>query len=176
MRRTQATFAALLALCEYSNGMMMYFKAVRASQGACMSLCSPVPMSSRFPTSSNAGVVAQPVVRAAVFVNPHNGMTFFYNDPHKTVPRDATTASLETAQACICSDADPRPDATLTVTYNCYHQALYGNCDAEFMSGALEELVETDGAWRFRRSVGCRGGVVQCWDGQTCGCLVCAGG
>ncbi|KFM27896.1 hypothetical protein F751_5461 [Auxenochlorella protothecoides] len=91
------------------------------------------------------GAVCLCGVHAAVVVNTHNGMTFFYNDPHKTVPRTATVASLETAEECICSDADPRSDDTLTVTYNCYHQALFGNCEAEFMKGALEELVESDG-------------------------------
>lgn len=95
--------------------------------------------------TTGTGAVCLCGVHAAVVVNTHNGMTFFYNDPHKTVPRTATVASLETAEECICSDADPRSDDTLTVTYNCYHQALFGNCEAEFMKGALEELVESDG-------------------------------
>lgn len=99
------------------------------------------------PYAHRAGALVATAVQAAtVIVNPHNGMTFFYNEPHKTVPRDAEVASLETAVDCICSDADPR-DESLLVTTNCYHQALYGNCQAEFMSGALEELVEADGGF-----------------------------
>lgn len=82
-------------------------------------------------------------------VNTHNGEIRSYASPHYTIPPTATSASLASSEACVCSDADPRADATLLVTYNCYHQALYGNCNASFMADYLEELVETDGACVF---------------------------
>ncbi|KAL6766775.1 hypothetical protein ACKKBG_A37315 [Auxenochlorella protothecoides x Auxenochlorella symbiontica] len=85
------------------------------------------------------------VSSAAVVVNTHNGETFAYLKPHQTVPPSAKTASLATSENCICSDADPRSDDTLLVTYDCYHQALYGNCNATFMKDYLEELVQNDG-------------------------------
>jgi hypothetical protein len=83
---------------------------------------------------------------AAPIVNTHNGEILVYAQVHKTVPPSATSATLESSQPCVCSDADPRSDATLLVTYNCYHQALYGNCNASFMQDFLAELVQDDGA------------------------------
>lgn len=87
------------------------------------------------------------VSSATVVVNTHNGETFAYLKPHQTVPPSAKTASLATSENCICSDADPRSDDTLLVTYDCYHQALYGNCNATFMKDYLEELVQNDGVY-----------------------------
>ncbi|KDD74948.1 hypothetical protein H632_c969p0, partial [Helicosporidium sp. ATCC 50920] len=98
------------------------------------------PSSSFLPPALLALARAQP----KGFVNEHNGMIFHYDQTHRTIPPHASNATFGAAEACVCSDADPRDDTQL-VTTTCFHQRVFGNCEAEFMMGALEELVETDG-------------------------------
>lgn len=53
---------------------------------------------------------------------------------------------------CQCSDADPRDDKTQLVTYDCFYQRLFGNCnDTTFMFDANAELSpEVGGGGRKR--------------------------
>jgi hypothetical protein len=41
---------------------------------------------------------------------------------------------------CQCSDADPRVEATQSITYTCLYQRHYGNCDQTYMFDANAEL------------------------------------
>lgn len=51
---------------------------------------------------------------------------------------DAAPAPIDLK--CQCSDADPRGEATQSISYTCLYQRHYGNCNQAYMFDANAEL------------------------------------
>ena len=45
---------------------------------------------------------------------------------------DATPIALK----CQCSDADPRDEATQEISFDCFYQRFFGNCNQTYMFDA----------------------------------------